>query len=141
MKGEQDKQTDPAVFFHAETVYQAMFDRAKTQLLDGVTRGLVYEGFLTTLIKDDLHLSSPYYSSVTSVLKRMGCIEQLRRGGSSTPSQWLLHHAPTIELYAKRVGSLKPRPKYVTEEQALQITQRIKDISDRVNRIERILDV
>ena len=61
-------------------------------------RRRVWEGH-TTRIFNNLELSTPYYTSVLNHLKRMGCVEQLRRGGGSATSKWLLIREPTIDLY------------------------------------------
>src|SRR3954468_22235888 len=88
----------PALFGHCETVYNAMLARA-TSVREGNVRMVVWEGFLTKLILEELRLATPYYTSVTQALTKMGCIRQLRRGGSSTTSQWELLRAPNLATF------------------------------------------
>lgn len=92
----------PALYDHCIKVYEAMMrSSSKQSYIDngGSKEAIIYEGFLTKLVTDELSLSVPYYTSVLSALKKMGCISQLRRGGSTTPSQWHLHHQPSEELF------------------------------------------
>lgn len=96
---------------------------------------IVWEGFLTRFVTEELHLSVPYYSSVTQALKRMGCIRQLRRGGGSSPSQWELITEPTEDLFnnalPKKVGP-------VTKFQQLQA--QVNDQEGRIKDLEDILE-
>jgi hypothetical protein len=95
---EEEVPTLPAVFEHAANVYKVMEEEAK--LVEAAEYGhvLIWEGHLTKLFSR-LHLSVPYYTSVMRELKRMGCVTQKRRGGGNAPSQWLILHEPTEELF------------------------------------------
>ena len=98
---EMEQETLPAIFDHCVNVYKRM--ESEAQLVqapaeEGGEQYLVWEGHLTKLFAA-LHLSVPYYTSVTRELKRMGCIAQKRRGGGNAPSQWLILTAPTEELF------------------------------------------
>lgn len=136
-----EEATTPALFHHCETVYDELLSQAKRVELDnGASTGMVYEGFLTALIKDDLHLSTPYYTSVTNALKKMGCIQQLRRGGSTTPSQWLLLKEPTLDLWNdNKLGQNTGRIKYVTLDQHRALQTQIGDLNRRLSEVERRL--
>ena len=92
----------PMAFEHSITVYRAMENQASVEDLneEGAT-GLVYDGFTTNLIIKELHFSVPFYTTIIRDLKRMDCIRQLRRGGSTTSSRWLLMQPPTVELFTK----------------------------------------
>lgn len=94
----QDEDVLPAIFEHACNVYKKMEEDAK--LIGDPDDGqfLIWEGHLTKLFAQ-LHLSVPYYTSVTRELKRMSCIRQRRRGGGNAASQWELLREPTEELY------------------------------------------
>lgn len=103
----------PAIFGHACTVYKEMESEAELveRADQGMAQVLVWEGHLTKLVTR-LHLSVPYYTSVTRELKRMGCIKQLRRGGGNATSQWLLVTEPTEELFrdlSTQTGNLTKR--------------------------------
>jgi hypothetical protein len=133
-----DDQAVPMLFNHCVSAYEAMFDRAEVVLLDGQTEAMVYEGFLTELFKTELHLSVPYYTSVTRALKAMGCISQLQRGGSSSPSKWQLIKDPEIDAFMKHAQKA-PGPKAATEDDIKALTQQIGDLNNRLLRIETLL--
>jgi hypothetical protein len=88
----------PALYEHCRTVYKLMEEEAKLIHPDQGGTTLVWEGHLTKLFQR-LHLSVPYYTSVTRELKRMGCVTQKRRGGGNAPSQWIILTEPTEELF------------------------------------------
>src|ERR1700712_664095 len=67
-------------------------------VLDGEHNHLIWSGHLTKLFAE-LHLSVPYYTSVTRELKRMGCVQQKRRGGGNAPSEWYVLTAPSEEAF------------------------------------------
>jgi hypothetical protein len=124
----------PALFDHAKTVYEKMRETAKQEEVDDTTL-LVYEGYLTTLVLKELRLSMPYYTAITRHLVTMGCIEQLRRGGGTTPSRWVLWTPPTIEAWRASEG-IRPRRGNATT----VLQQRVKDLSERVIKLEEIVD-
>lgn len=119
----------PVMFEHCTAVYRAMANEAQT--IDG---HLVWEGFLTTLINDKLNFATPYYTSIRKELTRMACIRQLRRGGSTTPSQWELLGEPTVDLYMHS-------PQRRSDKQTIlgSIDQRVVDLTRRVDTLERLL--
>ena len=93
-----------SLFLHCETAYRGMLNSAKGRVvfddqLNAEQTIIVWEGMLTQFITGELHLSVPYYTKITRELKRMGCIEQLKRGGGTAPSQWRLLTEPTLEAY------------------------------------------
>jgi hypothetical protein len=95
----------------------------------------IYTGFLTHLFKD-LSISVPNYTLVRQELMRMGCVEQLHRGGGDRPSKWALIKPPTVELF-KNSGKILPLTGRTT--QATMTTQRLEDLHDRVTAIETYL--
>jgi hypothetical protein len=107
------------MFDHCSRVYAAMFDAATPEEIGEITDAaraqgktldtrMVWEGHLTRVF-NQLELSTPYYTSVMNHLKRMGCVEQLRRGGGTQTSKWQLHYEPTLELYeARGSGPVNP---------------------------------
>jgi hypothetical protein len=138
----------PAVYFHCLSVYERMLAQAKlvraVEVEDDEEQSsegdmIVYEGALTSLVTQELHLSVPYYTSVTRALKAMGCVKQLRRGGGQALSQWLLLREPTVELYQEMT------PETVTASRRSssktdQLAQRISDHDDRLGTLEDFMN-
>jgi len=83
----------------------------------------VWEGFTTRLFKE-LNLAVPYYTSVMNELQRMDCVRQMRRGGSTTPSQWLLLRQPTRELFDGPDSPARSR-KDLLEQQLRDLAKRV----------------
>lgn len=84
----------PALYDHIKRTYNAMLREAESRPADDGLSMVVWEGHLTHLIMHQLNLSSPYYTKVTRALRAMGCIRQLRRGGSTGQSLWELIKEP-----------------------------------------------
>jgi hypothetical protein len=98
----------PKLFLHCSAVFEKMKASSKAREVEG-SHALVYEGFLTKLICEDLGLATPYYTSVMHYLKQMGCVRQLARGGGPTPSLWELKREPEIDAF-EHVESQKKKP-------------------------------
>ena len=100
----------PAQFNHCVTVYNKMLEEAKVERADGDSDIVmtVWTGYTTKLF-DSLGMSTPYYTTVTRNLMRMGCIKQLRRGGGTATSQWELLKEPTYEAYTQAVEPISQR--------------------------------
>ena len=122
---EDNFKNQPAMLKRSFEVYKTMEDHAKS---DG--ERLIYEGFLTLLFKE-LDYSNSYYSKVRQLLIQMGCIEQIVRGGSHTPSVYLLKHPPTQELFnnCKLVT-------YNKDQKYADLLLRLAHLEDRVEKIE-----
>lgn len=120
---EADSKAPPALFDHCVNTYQAMLKQAKSVQIspDSEENAIVYEGFFTQLITGELHLSVPYYTSISSTLMRMGCIRQLKRGGGTSPSQWELLYEPTLDTF------LNSRPKRTKKQTAVEMLKEITD--------------
>jgi hypothetical protein len=116
MTVETEAKATPALFTHCQNVYKKMLEVAVPESedpnwptgADGESPNppveiMVYEGFISHLIRD-LHLSTPNYTYCLRALKQMGCVRQLRRGGSTTPSRWQLISSPTEELFESIVN-------------------------------------
>lgn len=128
---------EPALYQHCEAVYRQMEREATLRVVDDDDEILVYEGYLTKLVTA-LRLPNPYYTFITNALQTMGCIQQLRRGGGSTPSQWWLRFAPTSELYTATKGDTnyaKRTDRYAALE------QQIRDLNRRVQDLEAAGDI
>jgi hypothetical protein len=131
------------LFLHCKEVYDKMLSQAKgVEVFDGEEESpqasgtmIVYEGFLTALITQEMHLSVPYYTSVTKALKNMGCIKQLRRGGGTSPSQWELRKEPTEKEFNEQVESKVPKPDKYTMQQ-----EQINALNGRVLKLEHALE-
>lgn len=123
----------PTIFEYAAQTYQAMLEEANEEVLGaayGEEEGLVYDGFMTKLISD-LRLPTPYYTKVLKELQRMDCIRQLRRGGSTTTSRWVLLQPPTPTLFRKMPTDKKPGGSRIE-----RLEQRVRDLNDRVSTLE-----
>jgi hypothetical protein len=145
---EEEVQPLPAIFEHAKNVYNEMERTAVLYTPPEGTPGearLVWEGHLTKLITGaPLHLSVPYYTSVTRELKRMGCIRQLRRGGGNAPSQWLLLTAPTEELFRSehnKTGNMTARRRDRIAALEQRVADRDQIIAEIQTNYEAILDI
>ena len=112
----------PALFNHAQTIYEAMKETATE--IDGA---LVWEGHLTKLFAE-LGLPGPAYTHVLRSLKEMACLEQLQRGGGSGKSKWLLRQEPTAEIFEAK-GTESKRKASMAEQIDIQ---RINDLNTRI---------
>lgn len=114
-----------AIYQHCETVYKAMLNDAEQE-----PEGQVYTGFTTKLFRR-LGLGVPHYSLVLTELKRMGCIHQIKRGGGTAPSIWLLIQPPNEDAF----NNLPETSRYALggRKIQLQLEQRIKDLTERLN--------
>jgi hypothetical protein len=129
-EGSGDSRT-PALFGHCVRVYDAMMAEAHTAEEAGVTI-VVWEGFPTKLIMEQLKLSTPYYTYSLRALKAMGCARQLRRGGSSTPSQWELIKEPTLAAFQES----NVKEPSASELRLEAIEQSNRDLNRRMQRLE-----
>jgi len=121
----------PALFEQCLEVYEAMSNDAEYQMVND-EQVLVYEGFLTRLITQDLHYSNPYYTKITGRLKGMDCIRQLKRGGSTSPSKWALVQTPTVELFDEARLKVSKRTGVGKGSRMDQIEQQIRDLNLRL---------
>lgn len=125
----------PTIYEYCIQVYQAMKQEASQESLGpqyGEEEGLVWDGFSTKLISG-LNLPVPYYTKVFSELKRMDCVRQLRRGGSTTTSRWLLLQDPSRELFMKMPEQRKPGANRLD-----RVEQQIRDLNERLMMLEQL---
>jgi hypothetical protein len=133
--------TVPALYDHCVRAYKAMLADAKVVIDpatgEGESQIVIYEGFLTQLITQQLNLSVPYYTSVRRSLLQMGCIRQLRRGGGSSPSQWEMITEPTEEAFLKQQPPKKPKQDRYSamQDQILALNTRLSDLEDTVEEL------
>jgi hypothetical protein len=128
-----------AIYEHCCSVYQAMLDESTVH--DATSDGgdswqeTIYEGHLTKLFQEQ-GMSPPYYTTIRDLLIKMGCMEQLRRGGGNAKSRWRLVKPPTEELFQTADAMVKrPSGRVAMLEQGL--TQAIK----RIQRLEDALGI
>jgi hypothetical protein len=136
---QDDEQVLPAVYEHAVNVYEVMFQRAQRRVVDENNVILVYEGRLTKLI-EELHLSTPYYTSVMKALKAMGCVRQLRRGGGSTASQWELLRTPSRELYLQNADAVNQGGRRSVVDRIDELENSVAAFSQRQRDLQMQLD-
>jgi len=131
----EEQQVLPAIFEHCRNVYNLMEEEAKL-----VDNALIWEGHLTKLFAR-LHLSVPYYTSVTRELKRMDCIRQRRRGGGNAASQWEVVMPPSEELFLEHRTYLTNRKKSRIE----RVEQQVRELQSIVAKVQMdnqsILDI
>ena len=122
----------PALFEQCLILYEAMTDKATMAPIrpDSDEEGLVYEGFLTRLITDELHYSNPYYTKLTQRLKAMDCIRQIKRGGSTAMSRWLLVQRPTFEHFSVIASKKTTKPSGWRD----SVDQQIRDLNERLTK-------
>jgi hypothetical protein len=138
----------PALYEHACSVYEAMVALATRDELEG-REVLVYEGHLTHVFKK-LRLAVPYYTTIKNRLSAMGSIEQIKRGGGTATSRWVIWKEPTLDEWIRVTGG-KPRSRgdrYLAMEQrqrdqigyirALQV--RIEELEQAVARMQGVIE-
>jgi hypothetical protein len=124
----------PKLLEHCSAVFEKMKSEAKPRTVEG-DHALVYEGFLTHLITQDLHLATPYYTSVMNRLKKMGCVRQLSRGGGPSPSIWELITEPTLDAFeAAEATRSKPKQDWrgQTDDVMKAMLNRIDTLEDQM---------
>ena len=117
----------PALFEHVSTIYNAMAEGVEEDK-DG---NKVWTGFATHLFKE-YDLSVPYYTQVMRMLQAMDCLRQLRRGGGTAPSKWLLNQEPSMELF----DAACQIPGAYRGSKAAQTDQMLRDLSNRLTAVE-----
>jgi len=122
----------PAIYNHCLRAYETMRAQAGVRESEG-KRMLVWEGFLTRLLGDELNLPTPYYTSVRTHLVRMECVRQLQRGGGNSPSQWELVKKPTPELFREKA------PKRSQRDRELETLRgQVGDMQRRIGELEKM---
>jgi hypothetical protein len=132
---DSEKQVLPAIYEHCKTVYNQMEEEAK--LVDGT---LLWEGHLTKLF-GRLHLSVPYYTTVTRELKRMGCIKQWRRGGGNASSMWEVVMPPTQQAFLDNGSYANARRRSRIERLEQQVREHGTVIAKIQTDYEAIIDI
>mgnify|MGYP003141237426 CR=1 FL=1 len=141
------KSDPPALYGHCVTVYERMSLVANEELTIEIAEDderivQVYEGFLTRLF-EEVNLSVPYYTQVVRMLKGMNCINQIRRGGGTSPSRWVLLGEPTSEAFVAAQGipgAYRGGTVAQTRQMLLDMNNRLIACEDRLDRIADRLD-
>lgn len=134
----------PVVFSQAIELWQKMKRLSQPETVEGDKIVDVYEGQLTKLIMapvtdGGMGLSNPYYTKLTSILKKSDSIQMIRRGGGAgSASRWALLRPPTIELlkqYEEQgvLGTTNRRQKDNSFQQQLtDLNERLIELEDQV---------
>ena len=121
----------PALFEHVSTIYNAMAEGVEEDK-DG---NKIWTGFATHLFKE-YDLSVPYYTQVMRMLQAMDCLRQLRRGGGTAPSKWLLNQEPSMELFdaaCQIPGAYRGSKAAQTDQMLRDLSNRLAAAEDRLN--------
>jgi hypothetical protein len=127
-------QPTPALYDHAVRVYKEMRSRATKQEVEGQTVD-VYEGHLTNLFRD-LDIANPYYTKIRKALVGQNCIAQLRRGGGTALSKWIILNEPEEDTF-RAIMDRKTAPKGASAE----LLQSMRGLKDTVNGLYSMVDV
>jgi hypothetical protein len=132
MTEEIDEKPTKALYEHCRTVFNAMTDAAMPE--DG-SEFLIYTGHLTRIFQEK-GLAMPYYTAVMQTLKRMSCVEQLRRGGGNSQSKWRLVREPEESLFEAVQKFNKPR-----QGSLAAVEQQVAELRRRVDLVERAVGI
>jgi hypothetical protein len=134
-----------APFVHCQSVFEKMQANAEEEIItkygqDGArvstpTGFRVWVGYTTQLFQE-LELAAPYYTSTMRLLKAMGCVEQLQRGGGNAKSKWRIITEPTEDAFAV-AAKLKRAGNGMTA----SLQQQLNDMQRRLVVVEKMLQV
>lgn len=138
MTNVEDASAPPAMFEHCKTVYEAMLSSAIDERVSvggtmQSTGARIYEGHTTQLFQQ-LSLPTPYYTQVMRLLRRMGCIEQTRRGGGNSKSKWRLVTPPELSAFESAAAIDPPKGgSHAAQAQQLRdLTRRVQDLEKAI---------
>src|SRR5262245_9648724 len=125
---------EPKLFQHCVRLYERMEQEARD-----ATDGKLYFGSLSNLLID-IGVSPSYQSKIVGRLRRMQCVQMRKRGGGgNSQSVWVLLKPPTIEDFHDSDDTGDTR--YIHEAEKFDAnTQRIMDLTRRIDRIEELLE-
>jgi hypothetical protein len=137
----KDDDVLPAIYEHCCATYKEMLSEARpvASISSGkeeAPKVIVYEGFLTNLVTQKLHLSVPYYGRIRTLLIDMGCVRQLKRGGGTAPSQWEMITEPQVETFLKVYAPDKPQ----TGSKLSKTNDRVSYLEEQVGKLRSELD-
>lgn len=128
-----------ALYDHCVLIFEEMFKEAvPEEAVEGndgpeETGYMLWTGHLTQLFAR-LGMSTPYYTTVMQALKKMGCVEQIKRGGGNAMSKWRLVRKPEEEYFHAAEKLKKP-----TSGTVKGIEQQVRDLNNRVLVLEDAL--
>lgn len=129
-----DTAAPPSVYLHTRDVFFLMKDAARMEEQPDGSKLLIWSGHLTKLITGPpLNLPIPYYTEIRSALMAMGCATQIKRGGGTAISRWVLHKYPTVEEF-KRWDNSRNSKRRVSKVALLE--QRVNDMNTRMEGLE-----
>lgn len=124
----------PAKWTHCVKVYERMKSETKLEEVEGTNKTLnVWTGFTTKMFAE-LGVPQPYYGDILHILKEMGCLQQVRRGGRTTPSQWVVFDTePTSGEYQRvRPQGVNTRKRAEVE----HLEQQVRDLRKALGNID-----
>jgi hypothetical protein len=140
-----DEKPMKALYDHCIEIFEEMEKEAVPEESQGTEAGATMDpdagtGYLiwtghTTHLFSRLGKATPYYTSVMEALKKMGCVEQLKRGGGNSMSKWRLVRKPE-EDYFHAIEKLK-KP---TQGSQKALEQQFRDLNNRVLVLEDTLN-
>lgn len=127
----------PVIFEHCLVAWRAMVKESIAA--DGYNPDTdlprLWRGSLTKLFEEE-GLGISRYTMVTNLLKQMDCIFQRRRGGGTTPSEWVLLKEPDLDEYTKT----NLQDAKMAGKRGNLVDQRINDLTQRLNVAEQRID-
>jgi DNA-binding transcriptional regulator PaaX len=126
-----------ALFDHCITVFEEMMSEATPELDHDPAAETPATGYMiwtghTTQLFARLGLSTPYYTTVMDRLKKMGCVEQIKRGGGNALSKWRLVRPPEEEFFHAAERMKKP-----TQGSHAALEQQVRSLSIRLSSLEQ----
>lgn len=140
-----DERPIKALFDHCTTVFDEMFKdavpeetternydagEAKDYTETAATGYMIWTGHTTQLFAR-LGMATPYYTTVMQALKKMGCVEQVRRGGGNSMSKWRLVRKPEEEAFEAAEKIKKP-----TGGSLEAVKQQVRSLNERLTVLE-----
>jgi hypothetical protein len=142
-----DEKPMKALFDHCVTVFEEMFKEAVPEetavrnydggpAMDQPNIEIEPSGYMiwtghTTQLFARLGMATPYYTTVMRALKKMGCVEQVRRGGGNAQSKWRLVRRPEEEFF--HAAELLKMPVQGTQK---ALEQQMRDMNSRLSALE-----
>jgi hypothetical protein len=131
-------QATPANFLHCQAIYGRMQETAVEEIADEAGHKVTTWTGATTELFKQLNLAMPYYTKVMNKLMAMGCVTQAQRGGGGSPSKWVLHYPPELEMYESAKDKPHGRPSRRDEEVQWRrdMTNVVNNLSTRIAVLE-----
>src|SRR5438552_16082227 len=133
----------PTFFGHAIKVYSMLEREAVGVVREDGTIVRQWTGFFTHTIKD-AGFSSAYYSRIKPLLIELGCVTQVRRGGGTAPTVFILNHPPVVDDFHQFETRRHKRVRVVDLAQRLGALEDILigwDLKDALRNLDERLQV